>query len=276
MWSVRVAQHDAKYCSVIQSTFTALEHLDIYVSYSRTTKPHMAAYSHMNLDAIFSIGYALEHRFNQLTLTVMTEERQDLERLAFPGIISSNDNTFDDIPELEGGGFVIDGVTSTKLTHLDLADMRLSLEVICRLNRYFPNLERLTVGGRNLTEPLSDQQNTDFVATPLSVKSFALHFGTVDDLLVLLPLMVLDLAGSESRDGIDSKQFTFTELKHGIMKQMEMIARLRAKCLQDLECLTLKCHSAWAFLNFAPGNVSPHPSISLSTLELGVIKTKLQ
>src|SRR5690348_14697939 len=62
-------------------------------------------------------------------------------------IISSYENTLDDIPELEGGAFVMNGVTSTKLTHLDLADMRLLLEAICRLNRCFPNLQRPAVGG---------------------------------------------------------------------------------------------------------------------------------
>ena len=77
----------------------------------------------------------------------------------------------DVLPELEGGGFVIDGVTSTKLTHLDLVDMRLSLAVICPLNICFPNLDRLAVGGRNIAESSSNQQSADFVAIPLSLKS---------------------------------------------------------------------------------------------------------
>ncbi|KAF9544994.1 hypothetical protein EC957_011491 [Mortierella hygrophila] len=204
----------------------------------------------MNLDPLFSIGSALEHRFNQLTLTVMTEECQEwdpwfltgthrvpLGRLAFSGMISSNNNTLDDILELEGCGFVIDGVTSTKLRHLDLADMRLSLGVICRRNRRFPNLERLAV--------------VDLTLLDLSRRS------------------TLDLVDGFSKIAGRNRfeQFTFTKLKHNIKKQKEIIALLRAECLQGPECLTLKCHLVWAFLDFAPGNVSPHPFTSLSTLE---------
>ncbi|KAF9140865.1 hypothetical protein BGX30_005851 [Mortierella sp. GBA39] len=103
------------------------------------------------------------------------------------------------------------------------------------------------------------------------------------DLLVLLPLLdvvdliLLDLSRGSPTGLVDSfskiagrnrfKQFTFSELKHNIMKQKEMIVLLRAECLQGLECLMLKCHPAWVFLDFAPGNVSPHPFTSLSTLE---------
>ncbi|KAK5809081.1 hypothetical protein F5H01DRAFT_382435 [Linnemannia elongata] len=362
--SIQVAQHDAKDCSIIQSTFTALEHLDIYVTNSPSSKSHTAATSHMNLDPLFRIGSALEHRFNHLTITVMgddehqeqdpwfltedheewdawfmTEDHEEwnpwfltgthrepdssertifsqvtslhvrpttnmgglwvqwstiaklardifpsLERLTLSRIMSSEETMYDDIPELEGGGFAIDVVTSTRLTHLDLANMCLSLRVICRLNRCFPNLERLAVRGWNIAKPVSVQENPDFVATPLSVKSFAIHAGNVDDVLALLPLLdkvvdlaMLDLNRGSPTDLVDGfskisgrnrfKQFTFTELKHKIMKQKDMAALLRVDCLQGLECLTLKCHPAWVSQDFTTGNVSPRPFTFLSTLE---------
>ncbi|KAF9327117.1 hypothetical protein BGZ91_001619 [Linnemannia elongata] len=327
--SIQVAQHDAKDCSIIQSTFTALEHLDIYVTNSFSSKSHTAATSHMNLDPLFRIGSALEHRFNHLTITVMGDEYQEqdpwfltedheewdawfmtedheewdawfltgthreplardifpsLERLTLSRIMSSEETLYDDIPELEGGGFAIDVVTSTRLTHLDLANMCLSLRVICRLNRCFPNLERLAVRGWNIAKPVSVQENADFVATPLTVKSFAIHAGNVDDVLALLPLLdkVVDLAmlglnrGSPTDlvDGFSKisgrnrfKQVTFTELKHKIMKQKDMAALLRVDCLQSLECLTLKCHPAWVCQDFTTGDVSPRPFTFLSTLE---------
>ena len=103
-------------------------------------------------------------------------------------------------------------------------------------------------------------------------------------MLVLLPLLdkvvdltLLDLSRGSPTDLVDGfskiaggnrfKQFTFTELKHNIMEQKDMTALLRVECLQGLECLRLKCHPAWAFLDFTSGNVSPRAFPFLSTLE---------
>ncbi|KAG0284469.1 hypothetical protein BGZ96_011155 [Linnemannia gamsii] len=335
--SVCVAQYDAKYCSIIQSTFTALEHLEVYVTNSPTAEPSTAATSHMNLDPLFSSGSALEHRLNQVTITIMAEQDGEwdpwfltgthrdsdssertvfsqvttleirtlkasdrlwvrwatidklmrdvfpnLERLTFSRIKSSDNYTLGEYTLEREGGFIIDGVASVKLTHLDLTDMSLSMEAICRLNTCFPNLERLAVRGFFSAQQTLGQQNPAFVATPLTVKSFQLQFGTVDDVLMLLPLLdkvvdlaLLDLSRGSPTDLVDGfskiagrnrfKQLTFTGLMDmDIMNREDTAALFQIECFQSLERLTLRCHPSWVFLDLMPGTIPP---AFLSTLE---------
>lgn len=185
----------------------------------------------------------------------------------------------DDAPELEGG-FIIGGVVSVKLTHLDLTDMSLSMKAICRLNASFPNLERLAIVRILSARQTLGQQTLAFVATPLTVKSFQLQFGTVDDVLVLLPLLdkmvdlaLLDLGRGSPKDLVDGfaniaernrfKHLTFTGFMD-IMDQEDMVALFQVECFQNLEYLTLKCDPSWAFLDLMPENTLP---AFLSTLE---------
>ncbi|KAG0322247.1 hypothetical protein BGZ97_007986 [Linnemannia gamsii] len=99
----------------------------------------------MNLDPLFSSGSALQHRLNQLTMTIVT--KQDGEP------VSTYDDPWvrwtiigelmrDVFPNLERPTF------SRARSNYDYA----LEEVICRLNMRFPNLERLAVGGRSIAE----------------------------------------------------------------------------------------------------------------------------